>query len=153
MVRRTAGESTITAMICGGESGVKVCDALSEHMGLRTNGTALVNRRDKRVQQDEVRRSGLRAVRETCGTSWDVVSPFLDSEPLPVVVKPVESAGSDGVKLCHTKEEAEAHFNLLMSSQRKLGAQGASVLVQEFLAGDEYVIFVCKCVHLNLCIL
>ena len=40
-----------------------------------------------------LRRSGLRAVRETCGTSWDVVSPFLDSEPLPVVVKPVESAG------------------------------------------------------------
>ena len=52
----------------------------------------------------------------------------------------VESAGSDGVKLCRTTEEAEDHFKLLMHSQRKIGATGAAVLVQEFLAGDEYVI-------------
>merc|ERR1712203_567811 len=59
---------------------------------------------------------------------------------MPVVVKPVESAGSDGVKLCHTIEEAEEHFMLLMTSQRKVGSQNASVLCQEFLKGKEYVI-------------
>ena len=31
------------------------------------------------------------------------------------------------------QEEAEQHFELLMNSQRKCGAQGAAVLVQEFL--------------------
>jgi len=55
-------------------------------------------------------------------------------------VKPVESCGSDGVKVCHTKQETEAHFNLLMRSQRKVGAQGAAVLCQEFLRGTEYVV-------------
>lgn len=139
-LRKAAGSRSIIALICGGESGVKVTDALSEHMGLRGNGTGLANRRDKRVQQDAVRRSGLRAVREACGTAWEDVASFLETESLPVVVKPVESAGSDGVKLCRTKEEAEAHFKLLMTSQRKLGAQGAAVLVQEFLAGEEFVI-------------
>ena len=59
---------------------------------------------------------------------------------MPVIVKPVESAGSDGVMLCQTKEDAQAHFELLLRSQRKVGSQSASVLVQEFLKGDEYVV-------------
>merc|ERR1712039_57841 len=61
-------------------------------------------------------------------------------EQFPIIVKPVESAGSDGVKLCHSAEEARAHFDLLMSSQRKCGAQGAAVLLQEFLRGKEYIV-------------
>ena len=33
--------------------------------------------------------------------------------------------------------EAEAHFHLLLTSQRKAGAQGAAVLLQEYLQGTE----------------
>ena len=48
---------------------VQVADALSEYMGLRGNTTAhgMQNRRDKQVQQDAVKASGLRAVRSVCG--------------------------------------------------------------------------------------
>lgn len=56
----------------------------------------------------------------------------MDNESFPIVVKPVESCGSDGVKLCNTKDEAMNHFHLLIQSQRKVGAQGAAVLCQEF---------------------
>jgi len=87
------------------------------------------------VQQRAVKATGLRAVREALGTTWTEVKDFVATESMPVVVKPVESAGSDGVKLCHTVEEAKAHFTLLMESQRKCGAQGAAVLCQEFLKG------------------
>jgi len=62
------------------------------------------------------------------------------SETMPVVVKPVESAGSEGVKLCKTKEEAEEHFKMLMSAQFTVGSAGAAVLVQEYLRGKEYVV-------------
>merc|ERR1712048_1175671 len=92
------------------------------------------------VQQKAVKASGLRAVREALGTKWADVEAFVDSESFPVVVKPVESCGSDGVKLCKTKQDAKDHFNLLMHSQRKVGAQGAAVLCQEFLRGKEYVV-------------
>ena len=68
------------------------------------------------------------------------VEDFLKTESMPVVVKPVESAGSDGVKLCHTAEEAKEHFSTLMTAQRKVGSQGAAVLCQEFLQGKEYVV-------------
>merc|ERR1711920_1044735 len=127
--------------IVGGESGVTLADKLSLKLGLRTNGEfPLGDRRNKSVQQRAVKAAGLRAVREAVGTEWSDVAGFVDSESMPVVVKPVESCGSDGVKVCHTKQETEAHFNLLMRSQRKVGAQGAAVLCQEFLRGTEYVV-------------
>jgi len=108
---------------------------------VRSNGIFPVgDRRNKSVQQKAVKAAGMRAVREALGKAWSAVEAFVDSEPFPVVVKPVESCGSDGVKLCRTKEEAKDHFNLLMDSQRKVGAQDAAVLVQEFLKGQEYVV-------------
>lgn len=132
----------LAAVMCGGETGVKVADALAEHMNLRGNGTknGMSNRRDKRVQQEAAAAAGLRSVRSACGTTWSDVSSFCKSEKFPIVVKPVESAGSDGVKLCHTEEDAREHFGLLMTSQRKCGAQGAAVLLQEFLRGVEYIV-------------
>jgi len=68
------------------------------------------------------------------------VEEFLQTESYPVVVKPVESAGSDGVKLCHTFQEAQEHFYVLMNSQRKVGNKEGAVLCQEFLRGKEYVV-------------
>ena len=57
-----------------------------------------------------------------------------------MIVKPVESAGSDGVKLCFSRAEVQEHFQLLMQSERKAGAQGAAILLQEYLKGTEYVV-------------
>jgi len=137
---QACGSRQLVAVIVGAESGVTLADALSEELGLRTNGTALGARRNKNVQQKLVKASGLRAVREACGCTWSEVEEFVRSESMPVVVKPVESAGSDGVKLCRTVKEAEAHFNLLMASQKRWGSQDAAVLCQEFLKGTEYVV-------------
>jgi biotin carboxylase len=118
-----------------------VSDALSEHLGLLSNGTHIPQRRDKKIQQELVKAAGLRSVRQAGGKTVGDVEEFLHTEPYPIVVKPVESAGSDGVKLCHTYEEATQHFDLLMHSQRKVGHRdGAAVLCQEFLRGTEYVV-------------
>mmetsp|Transcript_10359 Transcript_10359/g.30408 ORF Transcript_10359/g.30408 Transcript_10359/m.30408 type:complete len:492 (+) Transcript_10359:54-1529(+) len=140
-VRKAAGDMPIAACIVGGESGVTLADKLSLELGVLSNGIFPGgDRRNKSVQQQAVKAAGLRAVREACGKAWSEVEDFVKSEACPVVVKPVESCGSDGVKLCHTFEEARDHFRLLMESQRKVGAQGAAVLCQEFLKGTEYVV-------------
>ena len=62
----------LLAVMCGGETGVKVADALAEFLNLRGNSIAdgMENRRDKRVQQEAVKAAGLRSVRSACGTSW-----------------------------------------------------------------------------------
>ncbi|CAK9091852.1 Dapdiamide A synthase (ATP-dependent N-fumaramoyl-DAP-amino acid ligase) [Durusdinium trenchii] len=141
-LRAVAAPAPVAAVICGGETGVQVADALAEQMGLRGNSIkgGLENRGDKQVQQDAVKAHGLRSVRSVCGKAWEEVQAFTETEPFPIIVKPVESAGSDGVKLCQTPMEAEAHFHLLLTSQRKAGAQGAAVLLQEYLQGTEYIV-------------
>ncbi|KAL3914560.1 MAG: hypothetical protein SGARI_000059 [Bacillariaceae sp.] len=130
----------IFCCFAGGEAGVDFADAFSEHLGVVSNGTEIPNRRDKYVQQELIRKAGLRAVRQAGGTKLEEVESFLKTEAYPIVLKPTESAGSDGVKLCYTYEEAAAHFNTLMKSQLVNGGECPSVLCQEFLKGDEYVI-------------
>ena len=136
---RHATKADPFAVICGGETGIKVADALSEFLGLRGNGTADVqNRHDRQLQQDAVKVAGLRSVRSVCGKSWKDVCHFTETERFPIIVKPVASGGSGhGVKLCHSADEAEKHFQLL-NSQRKVS--GGAVLLQEYLKGKEYIV-------------
>jgi len=106
-VKKAADPMKIVAVIVGGESGVTLADKLSTELKVRSNGIFPTgDRRNKSVQQKAVKAAGLRAVREALGKQWSAVEAFVESEPMPVVVKPVESCGSDGVKLCRTKEEA-----------------------------------------------
>jgi biotin carboxylase len=139
-VYKAAGEYRVVACLAGGEAGVDLADALSEKMGLRTNGTRIPNKRDKKLQQELIKKQGLRSVRQACGAAFSEVEPFLKKESYPVVLKPVESAGSDGVKLCHNFDEAKEHFEVLMESQMVNGGACPAVLCQEFLRGKEYVV-------------
>ena len=77
----------VSGCIAGGEAGVDMADALSERLGVLSNGTEgeYANRRDKRVQQDLVRAAGMRAVRQACGSTFGEVEGFLMSESFPVV--------------------------------------------------------------------
>ena len=139
-VYKAAGQYRVVCCIAGGEAGVDLADALSERMAVRTNGTKIANRRDKKIQQELIKAAGLRSVRQAGGDKFEDVELFLRTEPYPVVVKPVESAGSDGVKLCHNYNEAKEHFDLLMKSQMVNGGECPAVLCQEFLRGKEYVV-------------
>merc|ERR1712187_314688 len=113
-VKKIAGNMPIIACIVGAETGVTLADKLSVELNVRTNGLFDGgDRRNKSVQQKAVKAAGLRAVREALGTQWSEVMDFVKTEPMPVVVKPVESAGSDGVKRCKSFEEAKEHFQLL----------------------------------------
>lgn len=136
----TSNNWTIVACVCGGEAGVDLADALSEKLGLRTNGTHIPNRRDKKVQQELIKAAGLRSVRQAGGSEFADVEAFLKSERYPLIVKPLDSAGSDGVKLCHSYEEAKDHFNSLIGSNMVNGGVCEEVLCQEFLIGREYVV-------------
>jgi hypothetical protein len=138
-----AGEGyRIHACLAGGEAGVDCADALSECLGLLSNGTegAFKNRRDKKIQQELIAKQGLRSVRQAGGDKFEDIEGFLMTEDFPVVLKPTESAGSDGVKLCNTFDEAKEHFHLLMRSQMVNGGNCPAVLAQEFLRGKEYVV-------------
>jgi glutathione synthase/RimK-type ligase-like ATP-grasp enzyme len=139
-IQEAAGDFPIVSIMAGGDRGVDFADALSEKFGLLTNGTDIPNRRDKKIQQELVRESGLRAVRQAGGADFKDVEEFLKTEPYPVVVKPIESSGSDAVKLCATFEEAKEHFDLIMKTTMVDGGMNTGALCQEFLRGKEYIV-------------
>ena len=89
------------------------------------------DRQNKHVQRNALEMAGCRTVREVCGYSWDVVQGHLKHLGLPMVVKPVQSAGSDGV-LCHSVQAAKEHFHHLVT-KRKMVAGDNAILLQEFL--------------------
>lgn len=134
----------IIAVMAGAETGVELADSLSARMGLRSNGEAKsLARRNKYVMGEAVRQSGVRAVKQRACTSAPQVIEFLASltaVPLKCVVKPVQSAGTDDVFLCSSEEEALTAFSRIFMKRNGLGLVNESVLVQEFLAGKEYVI-------------
>lgn len=142
----SASNLEVVACLAGGEAGVDAADEISEAMGLLSNGTLkdengnLLNRRDKKIQQELLRDAGMRSVRQSGGSKFEDVEEFLKNESYPVVLKPTESAGSDGVKLCPDFDEAKEHFHQLMSSQLVNGGDCGQVLCQEFLRGKEYVV-------------
>jgi len=139
-IQEACGKYELVSVIAGGDRGVDFADALSETLGLLTNGTYIPNRRDKKVQQELAKAAGLRSVRQAGGTHFEDVEQFLRTESYPVVLKPIESSGSDGVKLCYTFQEAKDHFELIMASPMVDGGPNTGVLAQEFLRGKEYIV-------------
>jgi len=134
----------ITAVLAGAETGVELADQLSEAMGLRTNGTALSEaRRNKYVMGETVRKAGLRAVKQLRATVWRDIEEWLEDwqpNPFKVIVKPMDSAGSDDVTLCRSMDDVKNAFGNIMGKINGLGIVNKAVLVQEYLEGQEYVI-------------
>mmetsp|Transcript_20191 Transcript_20191/g.42283 ORF Transcript_20191/g.42283 Transcript_20191/m.42283 type:complete len:494 (-) Transcript_20191:89-1570(-) len=141
----------------GCESGVELTDELtnlwvkkyaSKNCPITTNGVAMSKaRRDKYHMGEAVRSHGLRAVQqELFGEGkLEQVKKFVegckdDEGNFRVVLKPVASAGSEGVYFASTFSEVTNYYNEIIGSTNVFGHLNTSVLVQEFLAGKEYVV-------------
>jgi len=137
----------VLAILPGAETGVELADRLAARFGTRNNGEEYTDRRrNKYTMQEGIRSCGLRAVKQRLCRSEVDVREFLATLPLPLkcVVKPNESAGSDSVYLCDTADKALEAFLSINNHSNGLGQVNDGALVQEFLAGTEYVIDGCS---------
>lgn len=134
----------VIAVLAGAETGVELADQLSERMGLTTNGTALSEaRRNKYVMGETIRAAGVRAVKQLRATTWGEIDGWIkewNPSPFKVIVKPMDSAGSDDVTLCQSHKEVQDAFGNIMGKINGLGLVNKAVLVQEYLEGQEYVV-------------
>jgi hypothetical protein len=134
----------IVSILAGAETGVELSDLLSERMGLTTNGTRLSEaRRNKYVMGETVRSAGVRAVKQLRASTWGEVEAFIHAwnpNPFKVIVKPMDSAGSDDVTLCLSMKDVQNAFGNIMGKVNQLGLVNNAILVQEYLEGQEYVV-------------
>ena len=142
---QACGDLKLVAVLPGAEVGVELAESLAAETGLRGNAVATSRaRRDKNEMGEKVRSAGVRAVRQLKTTEWSPVAAWLvadwglppdhdDATPCALVVKPIDSAGSDGVTLCETVGAARSAVAKLVGATNALGIKNEAVLVQEWL--------------------
>lgn len=132
----------VAAVIPGAEIGVPLADALAAALGLPGNGTALSRaRRCKDAMAGALRAAGLDAVAQLKTDDVEAaVAWACDRGDWPVVVKPVDSAGTDGVVFCDGPAELRRAFTAQLHRANQLQGRNDALLVQELLRGRQYFI-------------
>jgi hypothetical protein len=146
LVGRLADYAPACVMI-GLETGVELADRLARHLGLPGNDPRTSERRcDKFVMQETLHAQGMRAIPQARVADVDAARSWLAArDSWPVIVKPTNSAGSDGVTLCHTIEQALGAVDALLGAVNLLGHTNHSVLLQHYLQGREWVVDTVSC--------
>jgi len=126
-------------VVVGAEPGVPLADALSERLGLPSNGSAQsAARRDKNAMGEALRAAGLRTA-EALKTAdvEEAIAWAAGRGGAPVVVKPLDSAGTDGVSICADAESIRASFATNLGRPNALHGANEQLLVQELLEGTQ----------------
>jgi len=134
----------IHAVIAGSEMGVELADKLSEALGLRTNGTRLSQaRRNKFTMQETIKGfktknypNGVPGIRQRLVRTIEEFRAWHKEENegnFPVVIKPYQSAGTDGLFICENEEQVEKALKELIGKMSFLGTQNDALLAQEYL--------------------
>ena len=129
------------AVVPGGEIGLDLADALSESLGLPTNGTGLsAARRDKYVMIETVKRAGVAGARQTLVTDERDAAAWHRSVGGRVVLKPLRSAAGNGVHFCDTPEESAAAARSSIGAENVFSDRNTAAVAQEYLRGTEYMV-------------
>lgn len=130
-------------IIAGAETGVLLADQLNEQLqlGYRNDIAKTSARRNKYDMIQCVAHAQLPAARQFIAATWTLAQSWINHHGrFPVVIKPLESAGADGVCICDDMQACEAAVEKLLGTTNRLNILNTQVLIQEYLAGLEYVV-------------
>ena len=131
----------------GAERGVRLATRLANDLGLLCNP---IENLDAMTFKDKIHERlaerGLRHIRGCVVKSVEEAIEYYDEQGFDeVVVKPVYSAGSVGVRICLNKEEMINSLNQLFSGANFYGDEITEYVVQERINGDEYIVNTVSC--------
>ncbi len=136
------------AVLPGAESGVELADRLAAALTpRRANIPALAAaRRHKGAMAAAVAAAGLPVVRHVCSADPARIADWLAGSGLAgrdVVVKPPKSGGTDDVILVRAGQDWRPAFDRVLGAENQMGGVNSEVMVQEYMAGVEYVVDTC----------
>lgn len=147
-IKHTVGSDEILCVIAGSEPGVELADLLSENLGLEnSNGTKLSHaRRNKFAMREAVKLAGLNVPNYLKSADLSHILNWVDTQQTyPIVIKPLNSAGTDNVFICKNPSEIEHAFYSIMNNANIMGIKNSEVLVESYLVGTEYVVNSVSC--------
>jgi biotin carboxylase len=132
----------ISSVIAAGESGVELADQLSAELGTPGNGMSRpTSRRNKYDMVLALRDAGVPHAATIVSSDADEIVEWAEATAgLPIVLKPVSSAGRDNVAVCSSAEQIRATHKKIRASADCQGKINTVVLAQEFLAGTEHFV-------------
>jgi biotin carboxylase len=90
---------------------------------------------------ESLRHAGVPSVLQSRQNNADAAVDWIERHALTrVVIKPLRSAGSDGVSICSSEPDVRADISRILGKENRVGTPNASFPVQEFLEGEEYVV-------------
>lgn len=136
-----------SCIVVGIETGVILADLLSEKMGLIGNSTNKSEaRRNKYLMHETIRSKNLKSIDHCKSNRIEVLRAWVnDNQTYPVVLKPLDGAGSDNINLCENDEQLELAFHSVLNATNSMGCVNEEVLVQKRIIGIQYVVNTVSC--------
>lgn len=136
----------VTCVIPGCESGVLLANQLAFDLGLPCNDLDYSEaRRDKYLMQNRLHQAGLKSIKQKRTSSITEALAWASHVGYPIVVKPLDSAGSDNVSLCYSKKEVQFACKKILGKTNLFGRVNNAMLLQELIEGTEYVVDTVSC--------
>lgn len=133
----------VIGVIPGAETGVILADLLSNFLRLPTSNSLQSSsaRRNKHEMVNCLAKYEIPHAESFQSDKLDEVQQWVKKHgKFPVVVKPLSSAGTDGVKICNNNCDVTSAFNVIMNSSDIFNEVNKKVMVQQFLDGQEYIV-------------
>jgi hypothetical protein len=131
----------VTAVIAASEWGVTTANRLAHALGLPHHLNSRMHaRRNKAAMNQALQEAGLPAARTVLIRPGDDIGRALADFDLPVIVKPVASAGGDGCVVC--REPADVHTAVQWGLGRRnlMGANNSAMVIQDYLEGPQFIV-------------
>lgn len=138
---------TVLHVIVGCESGVCLSDYLCDYFQVPGNVQSLSSaRRDKFDMIQALHDNQLLAPKQIKTDSLPEILNWVWDHHFPcVVLKPLSSSSSDHVFYCYTRSEIIQAFYSIYKNKDLYEMTNEMVLVQEYIAGDEYIVNSVSC--------
>ncbi|MCA6112496.1 ATP-grasp domain-containing protein [Bradyrhizobium cenepequi] len=129
-------------VVAGCETGVELADSLSERLGLPSNGTALsAARRDKSLMSEALTSAGARSIRQVVSNSAEDFTSWMLQEGFDeIVIKPLNSTGTEDVFFCSTSADIQRAVSAIVGKTNRAGALNHFALGQEKINGHQYTV-------------
>ncbi|MBV8753090.1 MAG: ATP-grasp domain-containing protein [Hyphomicrobiales bacterium] len=126
----------------GCEEGVELGDCLNEVIGRPHHGSELRKRlRHKHLMNRAVRQAGLPVPASLLARTRDEAAQLAEElRSWPLVIKPKDSSGADGVRLCHNLEDVQTIANLLFSKPNIMNERNTEIVIQSYVPGRKMTV-------------
>jgi hypothetical protein len=130
------------AVVAGSEWGVTFAEFVADGLGLPTNRIETTSaRRNEFDMIEAVRAHGLRTADQgSVQTAQEAHAWAKRHGKWPVVVKPMLSAGSDGVVICNHHADIDHAFAQALYRENLLGCFNDRLMVQSYLSGPQFIV-------------